>query len=147
MVTGWREERKQMLSAHRRRWEIENYSRAKPNEKNRAWGNEGREAERIELRDTDHKINRRIFILFQHPPIRPPLVLYFLCAYSLYVSLFSLPYFLLSLVPSFVLIDYFISGVGDSRKAELTIRALFFLEEEDRMSSKFINCDSGIRDE
>lgn len=113
------------MSAHRRRWEIENYSRAKPNEKNRAWRNEGREAQRIELRDTDHKINRRIFIPFRHPPIRPSHVLCFLCVYSFYVSLFSLSYFLLSLVPSFVLIDYFISGVGDSRKTELVIRALF----------------------
>ena len=119
-----------MLSAHRRRSEIENYSRAKPNEKNRAWRNEGREVERIELRDTDHKINRRIFIPFRHPPIRPSLVLCFLCAYSFYVSLFSLPSFLLSLVPCFVLIDYFISGVGDSRKTELVVRALF-LEKED----------------
>lgn len=126
MITGWREERKQMLSAHRRRWEIENYSRAKSNEKNRAWRNEGREAKRIELCDTDHKINRRIFIPFRHPPIRPPLVLCFLCAYSFYVSLFSPPCFLLSLVPSFVLTDYFISRVGDSRKTELVVRALFF---------------------
>lgn len=146
MVTGWREERKQMLSAHRRRWEIENYSRAKPNEKNRAWRNGGRKAERIELRDTDHKINRRIFIPFRHPSIRPPLVLCFLCAYFCHVSLFSLPSVLLSLVPSFVLNDYFISGVGDSRKTELVIRALF-LEEEDWVWSKFINCDSGILNE
>lgn len=109
-------------------------------EKNRAWRNEerGDRRERIELRDTGHKINRRIFIPFRGSrPFSLPLSLSVFLALLHFVPFVSLspPFFpsrssFSSLAPRLVLIDRFINDVADPRlEGEPERNVPFFAEK------------------